>query len=222
MYSTILFDLDGTLIDPKEGITRSVAYALHHFGIEVEHLDDLLLYIGPPLIPAFMEYHGLNQQQAKEALEKYRERYQKLGIHEQHLYPEIENMLQILKKHQKHLAVATSKPEVFARQILEEHHLSSYFDDIVGSGLDGQFPTKKDVILEVMRRLSVQDKKSVVMIGDRKHDIIGAREASIDSLAVSYGYGSLEELTQEHPKKILHTLDDLVNYILDESKGERT
>lgn len=218
MYSYLLFDLDGTLIDPKEGITKSVAYALDHFHVPVDHLDDLNVYIGPPLVPAFQEYHGLNEQQAQEALEKYRERFRELGIHEQHLYPGVEKMLKTLKKQGKILAIATSKPEVFAREILEEHHILSYFDEIVGSGLEGQFPTKKDVILEAMRRLHILDKTQVVMIGDRKHDIIGAYEADIDSLGILYGYGSLQELMAEHPREILDTIESLTLYLSNESK----
>lgn len=215
MYNTILFDLDGTLTDPKEGITKSVQHALKAFGVEAE-LDDLLCFIGPPLQWSFEEYYGFDEEKAKLAIEKYRERFREVGMFENEVYEGIEEMLETLAKEGKTLAVATSKPEVFAVQILEHFGLAKYFKVIVGSELDGTRVNKKDVIEEVFVRLQLTEEEKVhtLMIGDRKHDIIGAKACGIDSIGVRFGYGEGNELEEAGATYIVETVEELEKNIV--------
>ncbi|MFE6169077.1 HAD family hydrolase [Viridibacillus arvi] len=208
-YQYILFDLDGTLTDPKVGITKSVAYALDKMNIEVVDYSKLDLFIGPPLQESFQEYYDLNEHDANEAIGYYRERFQQHGLYENEVYPGIETLLEILKKKGKVLAVATSKPTIFAKKILQHFNLAQYFDVIVGSNLDGTRIAKADVIHEVLLQLSSPDKNEVIMIGDRKHDLIGAKKECIANIGVLYGYGSKEELVLEEPTYIVSNIAEL-------------
>ncbi len=192
-YQYILFDLDGTLTDPKEGITKSVAYALKYYGIQVDDLDELCKFIGPPLKDSFMVYYGFDDEKATEAVEKYREYFRPYGVYENKVYPGVKNLLEHLKQCGKTVILATSKPTVFADVILEHFGLKRYFDVIVGSELDGSRVKKGDVIAYALEQAGMTDKSQAVMIGDREHDIIGAKENGLDSIGVLYGYGSMEE-----------------------------
>lgn len=191
----LLFDLDGTLTDPGEGITRSVEYALGHFGIQVADRKSLYCFIGPPLIPAFEEFYGFSREDAKKALVFYRERFSRIGLFENKVYPGIEALLSSLVSAGKTLAVATSKPEVFSLRILERFGLSGYFQVITGSELDGTRVQKDEVIETTLQRLGAE-RQNAVMIGDRKHDILGAKQTGISSVGVLYGYGDRAELTE--------------------------
>ena len=194
-YKTLLFDLDGTLTDPKEGITKCVQYALSKLGIEVEHLDELTPFIGPPLHIGFKEQFNLSEEEIHLAIQHFRERFKEVGMFENHVYDGVEQLLRDLKSGGYQLGVATSKPTVFAEQILAHFHLLTYFDVIVGSNLNGSLSLKSEIIEEVLRFYG-EDGGQVVMIGDRKHDIIGANENGIDSIGVLFGYGSKEELRE--------------------------
>ncbi|MEX3622939.1 HAD family hydrolase [Viridibacillus arvi] len=209
IYQYILFDLDGTLTDPKVGITKSVAYALDKMNIEVVDYSKLDLFIGPPLQESFQAYYGLNERQANEAIGYYRERFKQLGLYENEVYPGIKTLLETLKKKGKTLAVATSKPTVFAEKILQHFKLAQYFDVIVGSNLDGTRIAKAEVIHEVLLQLSSPDKSEIIMIGDRKHDLIGAKKECIANIGVLYGYGSKEELALEEPTYIVSNIEEL-------------
>ncbi|QOV12202.1 HAD family hydrolase [Viridibacillus arvi] len=208
-YQYILFDLDGTLTDPKVGITKSVAYALDKMNIEVVDYPKLDLFIGPPLQESFLAYYGLNERQANEAIGYYRERFKQHGLYENEVYPGIKTLLETLKKKGKTLAVATSKPTVFAEKILQHFKLAQYFDVIVGSNLDGTRIEKAEVIHEVLLQLSSPDKSEIIMIGDRKHDLIGAKQEGIANIGVLYGYGSKEELALEEPTYIVSNIEEL-------------
>lgn len=192
-YQYILFDLDGTLTDPKEGITRAVAYSLHSFGIEVENRDDLCKFIGPPLRASFMKYYGFDESGAELAVERYREYYRPIGVLENELYDGVKDLLRDLYEDGKKVILATSKPEVFARQILEHFQLTQYFACIVGSELDGNREKKAEVIAYALKAVGVKEVSEAVMIGDRDYDIIGAKENGIDSIGVLYGYGDRKE-----------------------------
>ena len=215
MYQTLLFDLDGTLTDPKEGITKCVQYALKHYGIE-EELDNLIRFIGPPMQGAFMEYYGFDAKTATEAIEKYRERFRDIGIFENGVYEGIEALLGQLKSQGKVLAVATSKPFVFADRILEHYGLKPYFDVIVGSELDGRRGSKAEVIEEVFNQLNITDgnKETVVMIGDRKHDILGARSCGVDSIGVAFGYAEENELEAAGATYVVQSVGELSDLLL--------
>lgn len=208
-YSTILFDLDGTLTDPKVGIIKSVAYALKSFGIEVEELDSLCKFIGPPLKVSFKKYYGFSEQDCIKAIEKYREYFRETGMFENKVYPGIEKLLENLRQNGRKLFVATSKPTVFAIRILEHFNLLRYFDYVAGSELDGSRDSKSDVIKFVLQQNSVTNLTNVVMIGDREHDVIGAKENNIDVIGVLYGYGDREELEKSGATYIVETIEEL-------------
>ena len=193
-YHYLLFDLDGTLTDPFEGITKSVRYALDAFGIMNEPLDKLKKFIGPPLKESFMEYYGFDAQKAEAAVEKYRERFADTGIFENEIYDGVEEMLGALKAEGYVLAIASSKPTVFVERILEHFNIRSYFDNVTGSFLDGRRTKKSEVIEAVLCSLHITDKSSALMIGDRFHDVEGAREAGLDCVGVAFGYGGRQEL----------------------------
>lgn len=203
MKNIVLFDLDGTLTDSVAGITNSLMYALDKFGIRVEDRSELYKLVGPPLLNSFMEYYGFDEEKAKRAATYYREVYDTTGKYENEVYEGIPKTLGDLKKAGNHLLVATSKPEHMAKDILEHFSLSEYFDVIAGSDLEGVRNTKGKVIqyaLEqyaVLENISVADvKENAVMVGDRLHDVHGAKENGIACIGVLYGYGNREELEE--------------------------
>lgn len=216
MYSIILFDLDGTLIDPKEGITKSVQYALTHFGIEEPDLNHLTRFIGPPLKQSFMTYYNFDETTSQIAIEKYRERFSTIGIFENNVYRGIQDMLSELQQMGKILAVATSKPQVYAEKILEKYDLQQYFQVVIGSELDGTRSNKADVIEEVFKRLNVtpETKKETIMVGDRKHDILGAKACGIHSIGVEFGYAEVNELNIAGADFIVSSVNELKNLLV--------
>lgn len=205
----ILFDLDGTLTDPMVGITKSVQYALRHYGIEETDLKKLCPFIGPPLQDSFMEYYGFSEEKAAEAIGVYREYFSKTGLYENMEYSGIRDMLAGLKAAGKNLYVATSKPELFAKQILEYFRLTEYFDFIGGADMGETRVKKGDVIRYVLKENQITDLDQVMMVGDRKHDIIGAKENGLESTGVLYGYGSREELETAKADWIVDTVEAL-------------
>lgn len=209
-YDYILFDLDGTLTDPKLGITKSIAYSLKYFDIEIENLDSLCKYIGPPLVDSFMDF-GFSKEKALEAVDKYREYFKDYGIYENEVYEGVAQLLSKLKERKKKIMLATSKPEVFAKQILEHFGLLQYFDFVGGSELNGDRAEKSEVIQYVLKEGKVTDRTKAVMIGDRKYDILGAKEVGIDSIGVLNGYGNQEELIAAGADAIVSSVCDLVN-----------
>lgn len=209
MKRYILFDLDGTLTDPKTGITLSTAYALESFGIHVEDPDTLCKFIGPPLTESFMKYYDMDEKDAERAVEKYRERFSVTGIFENRVYDGIPEMLQELNVQGYVLATASSKPEVYVVRILEHFGLSKYFTVIAGSELSGERTKKGEVIQYVMRQLGVEDPSEAIMVGDREHDIIGAKEQGIKSVGVLFGYGSTEEFKAHGADYIVETVEEL-------------
>lgn len=213
-YNYLLFDLDGTITNSETGITRCVEYALNYFGIQVSDLHDLLPFIGPPLLDSFKEFYHFTDEQAVIATEKYRERYKDKGIYENELYPGIEELLAEAAQQGKTVILATSKPEIFARRILDYFKLSDYFSFIAGSGLDGSLHTKTDVINYILQSNNITDLSTVVMIGDRKHDIIGAKNVGIDSIGVLYGFGDYEELSEAGATHIVKDIAELRNLLL--------
>lgn len=213
MYQYILFDLDGTLTDPKEGITKCVQYALKYFGIEAD-TEELVDFIGPPLLESFQKYYHLDDTQGQMALKKYRERFTDIGIFENGVYPGIAELLSKLKGQGRKIALATSKPGVYAQRILEKYELLPYFDVVVGSELDGRRTDKGEVITEAIRQLqmSAAHKKDILMIGDRLHDMIGAAKNQIDRLGVYYGYAHQGELESAGADYIVHTVSELTAF----------
>ena len=201
MYQYILFDLDGTLTDSKEGITKSAQYALRSFGIEEKNLDKLEPFIGPPLSDSFREFYGMNEADTEKAVRTFRERFETVGITENKIYPGVKEMLQELKDNGCLLAIASSKPEVSVHRVLQMFEIEQYFSIIVGSLKDGTRTTKIEVMEETFAQLKKRvgraySEKKVLMIGDRKFDIEGARHFGVDSVGVTYGYANDGELTK--------------------------
>lgn len=208
-YQYILFDLDGTLTDSKEGITKCVAYALEYFGIKTEDYNDLCKFIGPPLLKSFMEFYSMDEKSAAIAVKKYRERFSVKGLYENRVYEGIEDVLKLLKEQNRELIVATSKPEVYAKQILKHFGLDRYFSFIAGSEFDGRRTKKGEVIAYALEQCHISDKENVLMIGDREHDIIGAKENNIDVMGVLYGFGNREEFEKNKADYIVETVKGL-------------
>lgn len=194
MYQNILFDLDGTLTDPGIGITNSVMYALKKFQIEVEDRTTLFKFIGPPLKASFEKYYGFSKEESELALQYYREYFKPKGLYENQVYKGVRELLTELKSRNKTLILATSKPEEFAIEILKHFDLYPYFDFVAGATMDSSRVKKEDVILYALQSYGISDLSSAIMIGDREHDILGAKQVGLDSIGVLYGYGDYEEL----------------------------
>lgn len=197
-YKFLLFDLDGTLTDSEEGILNCVRYGLISCGFSVPGYDTLKAFIGPPLVISYQELCGLSYEDTEAAILKYRERYSEKGIFENRLYDGISELLFDLKNEGYRLALATSKPEVFARRILSHFGIAEAFDAVAGSSIEREDETKADMIRLAMKRLGLTEanKPDVLMIGDRKHDILGAKECGVDVAGVQYGYAPESELIE--------------------------
>lgn len=196
----ILFDLDGTLTDSRKGILRCVQYALEQCGMPESDETKLYPFIGPPLLTSFQEFCGMPPEQASFAVEQYRVRFSKIGMFENAVYDGIPELLGELRAKGYILAVATSKPEVYTLQILEHFHLTEYFQVIAGSDIHREGETKEDIIRLALRRLGLleQEPSHVVMVGDRKHDLIGAHACGIPCIGVGYGYAPKGEMEAYH------------------------
>ena len=209
MYDTILFDLDGTLTDPKEGITKSVQYALARMGITVTDRDTLIPFIGPPLLHSFRQCYQMDDEQAAAAVRYYREYFSQTGLYENAVFAGIPSLLQRLRDQNRTLVVATSKPTVFSVTILKHFGLIGYFKEIVGSNLDGTRTEKHEVIAYALSLLGEVNPHRTIMVGDRKHDILGAKMNGIPCIAVAYGYGTMDELTAAAPEFLAATVEEL-------------
>ncbi len=213
-YREIFFDLDGTLTDPYEGITKSVQYSLKYFGIDISDRNELKRFIGPPLWESYMKYYGFTKTDADEAVKRYREYFSVTGLFENEVYEGIHELLTDLKEAGLRLTVATSKPAIFSQKILDRFDLSKYFDFLSGSELDGTRVNKADVIEYVIENLGITDRSTILMIGDRLHDIEGAHRCGVDALGVLWGYGDRAEHTACGADYIAETLKELKEIIL--------
>jgi len=211
----LLFDLDGTLTDPAEGITNSFAYSLNKLDIIVPEKSELKKLIGPLLTDSFEFYFGMQKETAKVAIEYFREYFRDKGIFENKVYDGVEKMLSEQKQRGKSIILATSKATIFAERILEHFDIANYFDFVSGSYLDGTRVAKNDVIEYALRSCGITDRSAVIMIGDREHDIIGAKKTGIDSIGVLYGYGSLDELKNARSEYIAESIVELNELLSD-------
>jgi len=212
-YDVIIFDLDGTLTDPKVGITKSIQYALTKFEIKENNTDKLAQFIGPPLLESFKKYYSLNDPRARQAVDFYREYFSDKGMFENKVYPDIPRLLIHLHKNNKKLILATSKPTIYSTRILKYFDLYQYFSLVVGSNLDLTRTSKREIIHDILLELTDYQKSQMVMVGDRDEDIIGAHDNGIDSIAVTYGYGSIEELKKVNPTYVVHSVEGLTSLI---------
>ncbi|MEE1106930.1 HAD family hydrolase [Macrococcoides canis] len=213
MYDNILFDLDGTLTDPYIGITNSIIYSLQQMNIEAPDNSALIPFIGPPLHESYRTVYNLRDEDNATAIKHYRTYFSDKGMYENEVYAGIEIVLQALTAQGKQLFVATSKPTDFAIPILQHFKLDGYFNEIVGSNMDGSRTNKAEVIATVMNTHQLEPDKTV-MIGDRMHDINGAHQNNIDSIGVLYGYGSAEEIKAAKPTHTIATVDYLLDVLL--------
>lgn len=221
MYQYVLFDLDGTLTDPKLGITTCVQYALGKMGIEEPNLDKLEPFIGPPLLDSFMQFYGMSKEDAQKSIVNYRERFSTVGLFENEVYPGIPQLLKELKDAGRKIAIASSKPTVFIDRILEHFEIAQYFDVVIGSELDGTRGKKEEVVEEALKQLLPEEmmanlqrnqettETEVVMIGDRRFDIEGAKLFGIASIGVDYGYAAEGELAAAGADVVVETVDEL-------------
>ena len=214
-YRYILFDLDGTVTNPEEGITKSFAYALEHMGIHVEDRSELRKVIGPPLLQSFDEFYHFTKEQAMEATAKYRERYGVKGWAENEVYDGVEEMLKTLSEAGAKLILATSKPERFAVRIMEHFDLAKYFTMLCGADdYAKDRSTKEQVIRYALEQNGITDIGEVVMVGDRKYDVVGASVFGIPTVGVLYGFGDEEELKAAGAVHIVTTPQELLSYLM--------
>jgi phosphoglycolate phosphatase len=211
MTNTVFFDLDGTLTDPKVGITVSIQYAMERLGADVPESDELTWCIGPPLLESLAALVGADQ--SEEALRLYRERFSVSGLYENTVYPGISEVLSQLSKSGLQLCVASSKPRIYVGEILEHFELSGYFEKIFGSELDGTRGDKSELLRFALAESRANSSTSM-MVGDRKHDVIGATNNDMHAIGVLYGYGSEDELKQAGARHLVDTPQDLISLLL--------
>ena len=209
-YRYCLFDLDGTLTDPGVGITDSVMYALKKFDIDVKDRSELYPFIGPPLDYSFKTYFGFTDEQAVLAIKYYREFFSTKGLYENEVYEGIPGMLEELNKRGVTVALATSKPYEFSVEILRHFGLSGYFDHVGAATMDGRISKKEDVISNLLGQLNYEDKASALMVGDRYHDIEGAKANGLHSAGVLWGYGTEEELKKAGAEYLFARPEDIL------------
>ena len=212
MYNYVLFDLDGTISDSSEGITKGIQIALKHMGIDEER-ENLSKFIGPPLKYSFTTFYDFNEEQCDIAVKKYRDYDGKTGLFENKAYDGIDDLLKKIKESGRKIAVATSKPERFSVQILEKFGLLQYFDIISGASMDGVRADKYEVIIEALERFGNPDRSEVVLVGDTRFDAEGATKAGIDCIGVLYGFGTRESLEKAGVKYIAESMEDILNYL---------
>ena len=213
MFKNLLFDLEGTLTDPGIGITNSVMYSLRKFDINVEDRTSLYKFIGPPLRESFEKFYGFSGEKSKLAVQYYREYFKKQGLYENEVYGGIADLLIQLKERGKSLIVATSKPESFAVEILQHFNLYDYFDFVAGATMDETRIKKADIIKYALQSCNIFEKSSAIMIGDREHDIIGAKENGLDSIGVLFGYGGYDELIEAGATFVARRPLDILGYV---------
>lgn len=214
MFNLILFDLDGTLTDSKVGIINCVKYALESFGIIENDEKRLNSFIGPPLYDSFRREYGFSHEEALLALKKYRERFEKIGIFENTIYDDTVKALTILKNSGKKLALATSKPYVYAERILKYFNIFDFFDYTAGADPDGSNGYKDEVIRKVLNLAAPSDLSKTVLIGDRENDILGAKKCGISSIGIRCGYANENELENAGANYIFENLEGAANFIL--------
>lgn len=213
-FEHIFFDLDGTLTDPAEGITNSIAYVLDYYKIDYPSKKALERHIGPPLHKTFITEYGFDENSAELAIQKYREYFSDKGIFENRLFDGIPEMLSGLKAKSKKIYLATSKPQYYAKKILEHFDIAKYFDFVSGCELDGTRSQKTEVIEHICENVGLKDLSTSVMVGDRKYDIEGAHHFGMPCIAVLFGYGSMEEFKEAKADYIVESVEELYNLLI--------
>ena len=212
-YKYILFDLDGTITESGPGIMNSVEYALNKMNREVGERDTLKKFIGPPLTESMEKYYGMSEEEALLGVKYYREYYHDKGIYENRVYDGLEEVLKKINEAGKQAIVATSKPEKYAKIIIDHFHLTQYFACVAGMEMDGGRGTKAQVITYALEKNDIADKSNVLMIGDREHDVIGAHENGLDCLGILYGFGSRKEFEEAGADYIRENVEDILQFV---------
>ena len=211
-FDTLLFDLDGTLTDSTEGIVRCLEYALERMGYDIP--EDTNIFLGPPLYRSFAEFCGMNEEQVNEAVRIFRERYSTVGLFENRVYEGVPEMLKRLRDGGKRIMVATSKPEVYAVRIFDRFGLSQFFEIVGGANINGTRNDKDEVIEYVLGKAGISDRSSVLMIGDRRQDVLGAHKTGLKCMGILWGFGSIEELTEAGADFIAETPEKAADMLL--------
>ena len=211
-FDTLLFDLDGTLTDSTEGIVRCLEYALERMGFDIP--EDTNKFLGPPLYRSFAEFCGMNEEQVNEAVRIFRERYSTVGLFENRVYEGVPEMLKRLRDGGKRIMVATSKPEVYAVRIFDRFGLSQFFEIVGGANINGTRNDKDEVIEYVLEKAGISDRSSVLMIGDRRQDVLGAHKTGLKCMGILWGFGSIEELTEAGADFIAETPEKAADMLL--------
>ena len=212
-YKYILFDLDGTITESGPGIMNSVEYALNKMNREVGDRDTLKKFIGPPLTESMEKYYGMSEEEALLGVKYYREYYHDKGIYENRVYDGLEEVLKKINEAGKQAIVATSKPEKYAKIIIDHFHLTKYFACVAGMEMDGGRGTKAQVITYALEKNDITDKSKVLMIGDREHDVIGAHENGLACLGILYGFGSRKEFEEAGADYIRENVEDILQFV---------
>ena len=214
-YDYVIFDFDGTVTDTGEGILKSLQYSFEQMGHEVPDLSDLKKFIGPPIHYSYVNFYGIDESEVEQYIKKYRERYRKIGIYECFVYDGMLETLKPLRENGVKLGIASSKPIKLVYDVMEYLRLTEYFDAVVGTQFDdSNHPGKTDLVLQSMEKLGDKDKKRTLMVGDRFFDIDGAAGAGVDSVGVTYGYGSREEFMEHNATYIVDSPKDILNIVL--------
>lgn len=209
----VFFDLDGTLTDSREGILNSIEYMLKHFDIRVADRSGLRVWLGPPLMESLEKYQGFSKEKAWEGVLKYREYFDEKGIFENRVYEGIAELMETLRARGCSLMLATSKPEIAARRVMDHFDLTKYFDYVGGASQDTSRVKKGDVIRYVMETNHITDPDEVIMVGDRENDVAGAHQNDVKAIGVLYGYGTREELDTAGADYIAETVEDVADII---------
>ncbi len=213
-YKIIIFDLDGTIADSKPGITKSVQYALAKLNIVENDLDKLEIFVGPPLKESFMKYYNMDEDTSIKAYMYYREYYTDKGIFENELYKGVLDMLKLLKRNNKRLYIATSKPKLFADKVINQFNLEPYFELVEGNNINGTIDSKAEIIKSVIASINNVRLRDIIVVGDRKYDILGAKENGVDSIGVKYGYAVDKELEITKPTFLVEDIKELTEHLL--------
>ena len=214
-YDYVIFDFDGTVTDTGEGILKSLQYSFEQMGNEVPDLSDLKKFIGPPIHYSYVNFYGIDESEVEQYIKKYRERYKKIGIYECFVYDGMLETLKTLRENGVKLGIASSKPIKLVYDVMEYLRLTEYFDAVVGTQFDdSNHPGKTDLVLQSMEKLEDSDKSRTLMVGDRFFDIDGAAGAGVDSVGVTYGYGSREEFMEHNATYIVDSPKEILNIVL--------
>jgi len=215
MYDTVFFDLDGTLTESAPGITGSIAYVLDNWGIKYKDMQELYVFVGPPLKDAIRDYFHLTDERAEEFVKEFRAYYKREGMFNSCVYPGVKELLERIRKSGRKIMLATSKPEEMARKILKHFELDEYFDEVAGATYDNSRVNKDDVIRYLLDKLPEdgRDISKIVMVGDREHDVFGAGAVGMDCIGVLYGYGSRQEFEAAGAKYIAATAAEVFDFL---------